>query len=430
MSTTTAQEAALLQPAHQWRTLWLASLGGALEFYDFVIFVFFTGVIGKLFFAADLPDWVRQLQVFGIFAAGYIMRPLGGIVMAHFGDKRGRKQMFMLSVLLMAAPTLAIGLLPTYQSIGVAAPLLLLAMRLIQGIAIGGEAPGGWVFVAEHAGHGRSGLAVGLLTSGLTLGIFLGSLIATLMNLSFTPTQIASGWWRLPFLIGGVFGFIAMWLRRWLAETPVFEAMHKRAALSKDVPLMVVFKDHRRAVLISFACTWTLTAGLVVLILMTPALLQNSFGLSPAHTQIANLAGTAALGLSTLLVGIAADRFGIRRVAIPAFGLMIAGTYALYVGAARTPDALVPLYALAGLGAGAVVLTPIVMVRLFPSPVRFSGVSLSYNVPYALIGGLTPLLVAWLSHFDRMAPAHYVVATIFIGAVAMLAAPLRDRLEA
>jgi drug/metabolite transporter (DMT)-like permease len=109
---------------------------------------------------------------------------------------------------------------------------------------------------------------------------------------------------------------------------------------------------------------------------------------------------------------------------------MIAGTYALYVGAARTPDALVPLYALAGLGAGAVVLTPIVMVRLFPSPVRFSGVSLSYNVPYALIGGLTPLLVAWLSHFDRMAPAHYVVATIFIGAVAMLAAPLRDRLEA
>src|ERR1700751_4218061 len=128
------------------RILALASLGGALEFYDFVIFVFFTAVIGKLFFSASLPDWMRQLQTFGIFAAGYLARPLGGIVMAHLGDIRGRKRMFTLSVLLMAIPTLLIGFLPTYRSLGIAAPLLLLAMRVMQGIAIGGEAPGGWVF--------------------------------------------------------------------------------------------------------------------------------------------------------------------------------------------------------------------------------------------------------------------------------------------
>src|SRR6204780_3356556 len=133
------------------RTLSLASIGGALEFYDFVIFVFFANEIGKLFFAASQPDWIRQAQTFGIFAAGYIARPLGGIVMAHFGDTRGRKRMFTLSVLMMAIPTLLIGVLPTYRSIGIAAPLLLLAMRIIQGTALGGEAPGGWVFGAEHA---------------------------------------------------------------------------------------------------------------------------------------------------------------------------------------------------------------------------------------------------------------------------------------
>ena len=110
-----------LKAASQFRTLSLASLGGALEFYDFIIFVFFTGVIGKLFFAASLPDWMRQFQTFGIFAAGYVARPLGGIVMAHFGDTRGRKRMFTLSVLLMAIPTLLIGFLPTYASIGIAA---------------------------------------------------------------------------------------------------------------------------------------------------------------------------------------------------------------------------------------------------------------------------------------------------------------------
>ena len=137
------------------RTLGLASIGGALEFYDFIIFVFFTAAIGKVFFAAGQPDWIREAQTFGIFAAGYLARPFGGLVMAHFGDKYGRKRIFLLSVLLMAIPTFLIGCLPTYRSIGVAAPLLLLVLRVLQGAAIEGEAPGAWVFVAEHA-HGAS----------------------------------------------------------------------------------------------------------------------------------------------------------------------------------------------------------------------------------------------------------------------------------
>jgi MFS family permease len=112
------------------RTLWLSSLGSALEFYDFIIFIFFTAVIGKLFFPSDLPDWLRQLQTYGIFAVGYLARPLGGIVMGHFGDIYGRKRMFTLSVLLMAIPTFLIGFLPVYKSIGIAAPLLLLLMRI------------------------------------------------------------------------------------------------------------------------------------------------------------------------------------------------------------------------------------------------------------------------------------------------------------
>src|ERR1700732_5334806 len=189
--------------AAELRTLSLASLGGALEFYDFIIFVFFIAVIGKLFFPASLPDWVRQAQTFGIFAVGYLARLLGGIVMAHFGDTRGRKRMFTLSVLLMAIPTLLIGLLPTYQSIGLVAPLLLLSMRVLQGVAIGGEAPGAWVFVAEHARRGRVGFAAGLLTSGVSFGILLGSLMTTCLNRIFSQAQIAAGAWRIPFLIGG-----------------------------------------------------------------------------------------------------------------------------------------------------------------------------------------------------------------------------------
>jgi MFS family permease len=407
------------------RILSLASIGGALEFYDFVIFVFFANVIGKLFFAASLPEWVRQAQTFGIFAAGYLARPLGGIVMAHFGDTRGRKRMFTLSVLLMAIPTLLIGLLPTYQSIGLAAPLLLLSMRVLQGVAIGGEAPGAWVFVAEHARRGRVGFAVGLLTGGLSFGILLGSLMAACLNRVFSPAEIAAGAWRIPFLVGGVFGFIAMWLRRWLKETPVFEEMRRRATLSRELPLGTVLKNHGRAVATSIVSTWMLTASIIVVILMSPSLIPKLFGIAPAQVQMANLAATATLCVSTVVIGAATDRFGIRRVAIPVLLLLMASTYGLYRGAETIPFALLPLYALAGVGAGGCVLTPIMMIRAFPASIRFSGVSFSYNLAYALFGGLTPLVVLWLVRLDRIAPAYYVAFVTVAGLAATLMAPRR-----
>jgi MFS family permease len=141
-------------------------------------------VVGKLFFPADMPEWLRLMQTFGIFAAGYLARPLGGIVMAHFGDLLGRKKMFTLSIFMMAVPTLIMGLLPTYAQIGMWAPILLLLMRVIQGAAIGGEVPGAWVFVSEHVPQRHIGYACGTLTSGLTAGILLGSLVATAINSS------------------------------------------------------------------------------------------------------------------------------------------------------------------------------------------------------------------------------------------------------
>jgi MFS family permease len=405
------------------RTLALASAGGALEFYDFVIFVFFTSVIGKLFFAAGLPDWVRQAETFGIFAAGYLARPIGGIVIAHFGDTHGRKRMFTFSVFLMAIPTLLIGLLPTYQSIGVTAPLLLLLMRVLQGAAIGGEAPGAWVFVAEHANPKRMGFAIGLLTGGLSFGILLGSLTAVTLNRFFSPAQMMAGAWRIAFLTGGVFGFIVMWLRRWLHETPVFEAMRKQATLSRGLPLGIVLRTYGRSVALSIVSTWMLTAAIVVVVLLTPAIMPKLFGLSPARVQSANLAATAILCVAVVVVGAATDRYGIRRVAVPMLLFLMASTYALYRGAATSPSALLPLYLLAGLGVGGSVLTPIAMVRSFPASIRFSGVSFSYNLSYALFGGITPLLVAWLAHLDRSGPALYVVAATLAGLGAILSTP-------
>lgn len=413
------QKAPLQQPRplnrQDYKTLTLAALGGALEFYDFIIFVFFAAVLGELFFPADMPEWLRQVQTFGIFAAGYLARPLGGIVMAHFGDLVGRKKMFTLSILLMALPTLAIGLLPTYETLGIAAPLLLLLMRVLQGAAIGGEVPGAWVFVAEHVPYKRIGIACGTLTAGLTVGILLGSVVATLINTSLTRQAIYDGGWRIPFFLGGIFGLVAMYLRRWLQETPIFIEMQRRKALAEELPIKSVLANHKKAVAVSMLLTWLLSAGIVVVILMAPTWLQKQLGLAPALTLQANSIATIMLCIGCIVAGLVIDRIGASKTFIIGSILLAICSWTFYHLTASHPEQLFVLYGLAGLSVGVVGAVPFVMVRAFPAEVRFSGISFSYNVAYAIFGGLTPILVTMLMSVSPMAPAWYVLALAVVG---------------
>jgi MFS family permease len=398
-----------------YRTLWLATLGGVLEFYDFIIFVFFANTIGELFFPPGIPEWVRQLQTFGIFAAGYLARPLGGIVMAHAGDLRGRKQMFTLSVFLMALPTLGIGLLPTYANLGAWAAVLLLVLRILQGAAVGGEVPGAWVFVSEHVPPSRVGLACGVLTAGLTGGILLGSLVATGLNVWLRPEQLTAYGWRLPFLLGGAFGLMSMYLRYLLTETPVFEEMRERRALSAETPLKAVVRDHRIAVVLSGLLTWMLSAAIVVVILMTPALLEKVYKVSSVVPLQANCFATIGLTVGCILAGWLTDRLGTARVLLVGCPLCGIAAYLLYAGVRMDSSLVMPLYALAGFTVGIVAVVPCVMIAAFPPPIRFSGISFSYNLGYAIFGGLTPILVSWLLRYDPLAPAHYVGILCLLG---------------
>ncbi|WP_336778442.1 MFS transporter [Pantoea sp. USHLN256] len=398
-----------------YKTLSLAALGGALEFYDFIIFVFFAAVIGELFFPPDIPEWLRQVQTFAIFAAGYLARPLGGIIMAHFGDKVGRKKMFSLSILLMALPTLAMGALPTYASIGIAAPLLMLLMRVLQGAAIGGEVPGAWVFVAEHVPEKRIGFACGTLTAGLTAGILLGSLVATVLNTTLSPAAIRDHGWRIPFFLGGIFGLLAMYLRRWLHETPVFQQMQQRKALAEKMPLQTILASHKRGIVISMLLTWLLSACIVVVILMAPTLMQKQHGIPAALSLQANSFATIMLLLGCVIAGWLVDRFGAARSLMVGSLLLAMGSWNFFHQLGSTPEMLFVWYGLAGFSVGVVGVVPFVMVRAFPAAVRFTGISFSYNVAYAIFGGLTPISVTLMMSLTPMAPAWYVLALAGIG---------------
>src|SRR5450432_1801830 len=410
--------------AGDYRTLALAALGGALEFYDFVVFVFFTKALSGVFFPPSTSEWLRQLQTFGIFAAGYLARPAGGIVIAHFGDLLGRKKMFTLSILLMAVPTLGMGLLPTYANVGAAAPVLLLFLRILQGAAIGGEVPGAWVFVSEHVPERHTGFAVGTLTAGLTAGILLGSLVATITNTAFTPGEVAQFGWRIPFLLGGAFGLVAVYLRRFLEETPVFKQMHETRALSAELPLKVIVRGHLPAVLLAMALTWVLSAAIVVVILFTPTYLQSAFKVLPRVALQANSAAILCLTGGCVLFGWLADRIGSKwALSIGSMALLGSSSY-FYHSLPLAGASLFASYAITGLCVGSIGVIPFILVRAFPAKIRFSGLSFSYNVAYAIFGGLTPVvLTLWLKS-DKLAPAHYVgVLAVFGGILAFVKLP-------
>lgn len=398
-------------------TLGLSALGGALEYYDFIIFVFLAASIGQLFFPPDMPVWMKQLQVFGIFAAGYLARPIGGLLMAHFGDVIGRKRMFTFSLFLMAVPTFIMGLLPTYAQIGIAAPILLLVMRMLQGAAVGGEIPGACVFVTEHVPRNHIGLASGTLFSGFTTGILLGSLVAMAVNAFFPAQAVLDYAWRIPFLLGGVFGVFALYLRRWLEETPVFLAMKEQKQLAAELPLKMVLRDHKAQIWPAMLLTWFLSAGIVTITLLTPNIMETQHQYDRGEALLANSIAIVFLTLGCIFWGWLADRIGSYRVLLIGALALAASSYVFYHALPADVLHTTALYSLTGFALGSVAVVPMILVGLFPPAVRYSGFSFSYNVAYSIFGGFTPILIALWLKVDILAPAHYLAAVCAIAFV-------------
>ncbi|MHC8388424.1 MFS transporter [Pseudomonas sp. MDT2-39-1] len=402
-----------------YKTLGLAALGGALEIYDFIIFVFFALTLSQLFFPPDMPEWLRLLQSFGIFVTGYLARPLGGILMAHFADRLGRKKVFSLSILMMALPCLLIGIMPTYAQIGYFAPLLLLFLRVLQGAAVGGEVPSAWVFVAEHAPAGHRGYALGFLQAGLTFGYLIGALTATFLAQAFTPAEILDYAWRYPFLLGGVFGVIGVWLRRWLSETPVFMAMQAQRDAAVELPLRTVLREHRLAILPAMILTCVLTSAVVVFVVITPTMMQKTFGMTASHTFALSALGIVFLNIGCVLAGLLVDRIGAWRTVMLYSLLLPLGIGVLYTCLISGGQWIGLAYAIAGLGCGVVGAVPSVMVSLFPARIRVSGISFTYNIAYAAWASITPLLLIGLMPWS---PWICVIFSAVMGAVGVSSA--------
>ncbi len=397
------------------KTLSLAALGGTLEFYDFVIYALYIETVVKpLFLPADIAAGIwGDIFAWGGFAAGYLARPFGGMIMAHFGDTLGRKKMFTLSIFMMAIPTLLIGLMPTYASIGIAAPILLIVFRVFQGAAIGGEMPGAWVFIAEHSPKKHYGLGIGVLTGGIAGGILLGFSISLAIDLIYADNRaaITDYAWRIPFIIGGIFGLVAVYLRRFLSETPVFQEMAKNKSLSKEIPIITVLKKHKLACLLTGLLTWSLSTTVMLGILFTPVkVLQGLYGIDPIIARTAGLIAAVFIVIGCVTCGIFEDKLKTRKASTLFWGGLIVSSAIFYsvLGHHPTISTILILYAFMGFFAGATTLPPVIATRMFPPAIRFSGLSFSYNLSYAIFSAITPAVAIALLKITPMGVAYYI----------------------
>lgn len=412
MSTTTPGPAptATSRPAGRRRVVVSAAIGQFVEWYDFVVYAYAASIIATLFFPSE--DRVASLlATFSVYAVGFVMRPLGGIVFGHFGDKLGRRGVLAVVILLMGASTFAVGLLPTYAQIGIWAPILLLVCRLVQGLSAGGEAMGSNALVAEHAPDGRRGLWVGFTYSFANLPAVFAALLVLVLSSQLSTTSYESWGWRIPFLLGGVLALIGLYIRFRVDESPAFEATRSADRVS-STPIRDVFRHHRKSLGFAFAMAALSGLGFYTLTGYFSTYLSEAVGLSSSDSLISNSIALTVAFVTMPLGGLISDHIGRRRtlvisaalsavVSIPAYLLASAGTLLTAVlGQSLLAIAL-------GLFFGPV---GIVFLELFPTRNRYSGAAIGYNAAYLVFGGTAPLFSTYLVDVtdSLLAPAVYM----------------------
>lgn len=408
--------------SHRAKAVFISSIGGGLEIYDFTIYIFFAPIFATLFFPQTNSS-LSLLNTFAIFAVGYFSRPLGAILFGHYGDRFGRKKGMLISIAIMATSTVLIGLLPTYATIGIAAPILLAALRFFQGIAVGGDLPGAITFVAEYADYNKRGLICSLVYCGVNLGILLASTVGAILTLFLSHEHLVAWGWRIAFFLGLWIGIAGIYLRSKVAETPYFNQLAETQDILKT-PLAHLFRIHTRQVLQGIGLVWLFAVIIAQIFLYMPTYLHTTSHLKLTTALILNSINVLIFSLCIPLMGYLSDRLGRRPVVLITALAFIIFTYPLYtlLNNAHLGIEITALSCFAILSAGIVGTVPSALSELFATHVRYSGVAVAYNVGFAVFAGLTPIIATYLLYKLQFiqAPSFNLIFSAIIALIATL----------
>lgn len=398
------------------RVVLAGAIGNVLEWYDFAVYGYFAAAIGRAFFPREDPV-AQVLSAFGIFAVGFLMRPVGGALLGYVGDRFGRRTALTISVAAMAVPTFLVGVLPGYEVLGVAAPFLLTALRMIQGLSVGGEYTTSVVFMVEHAPANRRGLIGATACCGAIGGILLGSATGAVLAQSMPVAALEEWGWRIPFVLGllvGVAGFI---LRRSLVDVARTEAEGRS-------PLAETIRRHGPLLIKLAGLSCFNAVGFYLAFVYIVSWLQMADGIAPAHALGINTVNMAILLPVMVAAGALSDRIGRRPVLLAATALGVLGAVPFFWLMYDDRTWMILLGQLGfvlsvGMFVGA---QPTAMVEAAPVAVRCTAVALGYNVTLGIIGGVSPLVATWLVDRtgDNLSPALLIVAAAAVSFAAAL----------
>ncbi|OON76741.1 glycine betaine/L-proline transporter ProP [Streptomyces tsukubensis] len=404
------------------RAVKAAALGNAMEWFDFGVYSYIAVTLGKVFFPSG-DSTAQLLSTFGAFAAAFLVRPLGGLVFGPLGDRIGRQRVLAVTMIMMAAGTFAIGLIPSYGSIGVWAPVLLLLARLVQGFSTGGEYAGASTFIAEYAPDKKRGFLGSWLEFGTLAGYIGGAGLVTLMTALLSNDALLSWGWRIPFMIAGPMGLIGLYLRMRLEETPAFAKQLEKEEARPKVALREMVTGQWRSLLLCVALVLVFNVTDYMLLSYMPSYLTSELKYDETHGLLVILAVMALMMCVQPYAGRLTDRVGRRPViAAGCVGFLVFSVPALL---------LIRQGSLAAIGLGTAALgvllvcftatMPSTLPALFPTRVRFGSLSIGFNVSVSVFGGTTPLVVTALigATGNKMMPAYYMMAAAVIGGVAV-----------
>jgi len=401
------------------------ALGNTVEWFDYALYASMVLIIGSVFFPGE-NSTVQLMATYGTLAVGFVMRPLGGVVFGPIGDRYGRRAALTLSILLMAGCTFCIAMIPSYESIGIWAPIALILFRLLQGLSIGGEYAGSVIFIGEYAPDKRRSFFTSWLEVSILSGFLLGGIVVNALMWFLGEENMRAFGWRIPFVIGGLLGLIALWMRLSLEETPVFKQVQKQIKnLTQPQPsLLHLLIGQWRPCLQAIGLVATFNIGYYVVVAYIPGYLSNEMGHSIQFSNMVNLVATFCLVVTIPLFGWMADQFGRKRLfiiaciltillSIPMFKLMQSQSVVLiYSGQLILLATQLSFYG--GIGA--------TLCSLFPSRIRYSALAISAGFSVAAFGGTAPLINTWLidKFGDATIPAYYLMAGAVVGLICIM----------
>ncbi|GAB7532560.1 MFS transporter [Pseudomonas sp. 3A(2025)] len=427
--TTTAVEQ--VDPATLRKVIVAAAIGNFVEWFDFAVYGFLATTIALLFFPSGDPS-VALLKTFAVFAVAFAFRPLGGIFFGMLGDRIGRKRTLAMTILLMAGATTLIGVLPTYASIGVMAPILLTLIRCAQGFSAGGEYAGACAYVMEHAPNDKRAWYGSFLPVSTFSAFACAAVFAYVLEASLSAEVMASWGWRLPFLIAAPMGLIGLYLRWQLDETPAFQAVSDEHAVAHS-PLKETLLHHGRPMLCLGAFVSLTALSFYTFTTYFATYLQVAGGLSRATSLLVALIALLFAAAICPLAGAFSDKVGRRKTIVTTCALLIVAVLPSFLMASSGSFAAsvlgVMLLAIGAVLSG--VVTAALLSEVFPTRTRYTASAITYNMAYTLFGGTAPLVATWLisTTGSNLAPAFYLVAVALLALIGGLALPETSRIS-